>query len=181
MRDSDTASAGIQAALTGHLVFSTLHTNSAVGAIPRLIELGIRPSLIPSATNAIIGQRLVRKLCPFCKEEYTPASEVEEKIKKLLAEIPAAAQAVIPDKISSLWRAKGCSKCNHGFKGRVGIFEIFLISPKIEKLILDYAPTSEIEKNAVEEGMMTIKQDGLLKAIEGITTISEVETIAGKM
>lgn len=181
MRDSDTASAGIQAALTGHLVFSTLHTNSAVGAIPRLIELGIRPSLIPSATNAILGQRLVRKLCPFCKEEYTPAPEVEEKIKKLLDEIPAAAQVIIPDKINSLWRAKECSKCNHGFKGRVGIFEIFLISPKIEKLILDYAPTSEIEKNAIEKGMMTLKQDGLLKALEGITTISEVETIAGEM
>jgi len=181
MRDNDTAAAGIQAALTGHLVFSTLHTNSAVGAIPRLMELGVRPSLIPSATNAIIGQRLVRKLCPFCKEEYSPAPEVEEKIKKLLSEIPTAAQINIPKKTESLWRSKSCLKCNHGYKGRVGIFEVFLISPKTEKLILDYAPNSEIEKAAIEEGMMTLKQDGLLKALEGITTISEVEKAAGEM
>jgi len=181
MRDPDTASAGIQAALTGHRVFSTLHTNSAVGAIPRLIELGVRPSLIPSAANAIIGQRLVRRLCPFCKEEYTPAPEVEEKIKKLLDEIPAAAQIKIPDKIDKLWRAKGCPKCHHGYKGRIGIFEVFLISPKTEKLILDYAPISEIEKIAIEEGMTTIKQDGLLKALTGITTLSEVEEAAGEM
>ncbi len=181
MRDPDTASAGIQAALTGHLVFSTLHTNSAVGAIPRLIELGVRPSLIPSAINAIIGQRLVRRLCPFCKEEYSPAPEAEEKIKKLLSEIPAAAQIKIPDKIDRLWRSKGCPKCNRGYKGRIGIYEIFLISPKTEKLILDYAPTSEIEKVAIEEGMMTLKQDGLLKALAGITTLSEVENAAGEM
>ncbi|MBU3925327.1 GspE/PulE family protein [Patescibacteria group bacterium] len=181
MRDPDTASAGIQAALTGHLIFSTLHANSAVGAIPRLIELGVRPSLIPSATNAIIGQRLVRKLCSFCKEEYSPAPEVEEKIKKLLAEIPAAAQAEIPDKTKTLWRSKGCPKCNRGYKGRIGIFEVFLISPKTEKLILDYAPNSEIEKIAIEEGMVTLKQDGLLKALEGVTTISEVEGAAGEM
>lgn len=181
MRDADTASAGIQAALTGHLVFSTLHTNSATGAIPRLIELGVRPTLIPSATNAIIGQRLVRKLCPFCKEKYSPAPEVVEKIIKLLAQIPAASKIKIPDKIESLWRSKGCQKCNHGYKGRIGIFEVFLISPKIEKLILDYAPTSEVEKAAIQEGMATLKQDGLLKAIEGVTTISEVEKAAGEM
>ncbi|MDP3057521.1 MAG: GspE/PulE family protein [bacterium] len=181
MRDPDTASAGIQAALTGHLVFSTLHTNSAVGAIPRLIELGVRPALIPSATNAIISQRLVRKLCPFCKEEYSPAPEVQEKIKKLLSDIPAAMQTKTAGKAETLWRSKGCPKCNHGYKGRIGIFEVFLISPKTEKLILDYAPTSEIEKVAVEEGMMTLKQDGLLKAMEGITTISEVEKAAGEM
>lgn len=181
MRDPDTASAGIQAALTGHRVFSTLHTNSAVGAIPRLIELGVRPSLIPSATNAIIGQRLIRRLCPFCKEEYSPAPEVQERIKKLLAAIPAAAQIKIPDKIDALWRPKGCPKCNRGYKGRIGIFEVFLMSPKAEKLILDYAPTSELEKVAIEEGMATIKQDGLLKALEGITTLSEVESAAGEM
>ncbi len=181
MRDPDTASAGIQAALTGHLVFSTLHTNSAVGAIPRLIELGVRPSLIPSAVNAIIGQRLVRVLCPFCKEEYSPAPEAEEKIKKLLAEISPAARINIPDKIKSLWRPKGCPNCNHGYKGRIGVFEVFLLSPKVEKLILEYASNSEIEKTVIEEGMITLKQDGLLKALAGITTISEVESAAGEM
>lgn len=181
MRDPDTASAGIQAALTGHLVFSTLHTNSAVGAIPRLIELGVRPALIPSATNAIIGQRLVRKICPYCKEEYAPAPEVEEKIKKALAEIPAAANIKIPDKIETLWRSKGCPKCHQGYKGRIGIFEVFLLSPRTEKLIIDYAPTSELEKAVIEEGMVTMKQDGILKALQGITTLSEVENAAGEV
>lgn len=181
MRDTDTASAGIQAALTGHLVFSTLHTNSAVGAIPRLIELGVRPSLIPSATNVIIGQRLVRILCPFCREEYAPAPEVEEKIKKLLAEIPAASHVQIPARIETLWRAKGCPKCHHGFKGRIGIFEVFLMTPGTEKLIIDYAPNSEIERVAIEEGMVTLKQDGVLKAIAGITTLGEVESAAGEL
>lgn len=185
IRDSDTASTGIQAALTGHLVFSTLHTNSAVGAIPRLIELGVRPALIPSAANIIIGQRLVRRLCPFCKEKYSPAPETEEKIKKLLAGISPAAQINPPsggsDKEMVLWRSKDCPKCNHGFKGRIGIFEVFSISPKIEKLILEYAPNSEIEKTAIEEGMITLKQDGALKALEGITTIGEVEKAAGEM
>lgn len=185
IRDSDTASTGIQAALTGHLVFSTLHTNSAVGAIPRLVELGIRPSLIPASVNAIISQRLVRKICKFCKEEYSPAPEVEEKIKKLLSEIPAASGINSPAGESGkpiiLWRAKGCAKCNHGYKGRIGIFEVFTISPKTEKMILEYAPNSEVEKAAIEEGMITLKQDGLLKALAGITTISEVEKAAGEM
>ncbi len=181
IRDPDTASTAIQAALTGHFVFSTLHTNSATGSIPRLIELGVRPSLIPPAINAIISQRLVRRLCPFCKEEYAPAPETEEKIKKLLVEIPSASNIKIPEKIERLWISRGCPKCNRGYKGRVGIFEAMLMSPKIEKLIQDYAPTSEIEKTAIKEGMMTLKQDGLLKALEGITTISEVEKAAGEI
>jgi type II secretory ATPase GspE/PulE/Tfp pilus assembly ATPase PilB-like protein len=181
IRDTDTASAGIQAALTGHLVFSTLHTNSAVGAIPRLVELGVRPSLIPSATNVIIGQRLVRILCPFCKEEYEPAQEVADKIKKLLEEIPKTAKLSVPTTVEKLWRAKGCSKCHNGFKGRIGIFEVFVMSPSVEKLIIDYAPNSEIEKIAIEEGMVTLKQDGVLKALAGVTTLGEVESTAGEL
>jgi len=180
MRDPDTASTGIQAALTGHLVFSTLHTNDAPGAIPRLVELGIRPSLIPPATNVIIGQRLVRKLCPFCKSKYSPAPETLEKIQSDLAAISPKAKIKPPEKIEYIWEAKGCPKCNSGYKGRIGIFEIFTISPKIEKLIMEMSPASEIEKTAREEGMITLRQDGILKAIEGITTISEVNRTAGK-
>lgn len=181
MRDPDTASAGVQAALTGHLVLSTLHTNSAIGAIPRLLELGVRPALVPSSINAIIGQRLVRKLCLYCKEEYVPAPEVEEKIMKALSKIPKTSKVNIPTKIEKLWRIKGCSKCHHGFKGRIGIFEVFTISPETEKLILNYAPNSEIERMAIDEGMITMKQDGILKALEGITTIGEVESAAGEI
>jgi type IV pilus assembly protein PilB len=180
MRDPDTASAGIQAALTGHLVFSTLHTNDAPGAIPRMVELGIRPSLIPPSTNAIIGQRLVRKLCPFCKTKYSPAPETLEKIQSDISAVSPKAKIKPPEKIEYIWEAKGCPKCNMGYKGRIGIFEIFTISPKIEKLIIEMSPASEISKAAQEEGMLTMRQDGLLKAIEGITTISEVDRTAGE-
>lgn len=180
MRDPDTASTGIQAALTGHLVFSTLHTNDAPGAIPRLVELGIRPALIPPATNAIIAQRLVRKLCPFCKEKYTPAPETIKKIQEELSTISPNTKIKIPEKIDCIWEAKGCPKCNLGYKGRIGIFEFFTISPKIERLIMDMAPSSEISKAAKEEGMITMRQDGLLKSLEGITTIAEVDRTAGE-
>lgn len=181
IRDPDTASVGVQSALTGHLVFSTLHTNDAPGAIPRLIELGIRPSLIPSATNIIVAQRLIRKLCPFCKEKYAPAPETLEKIKKSLAGISPNSKIKAPKKLEYIWEAKGCPKCHLGFKGRIGIFEIFTITPKIEKLIMEMASGPEIAKAAIEEGMLTLKQDGLLKALEGISTIHEVERAAGEI
>lgn len=181
IREPDTASIAVQAALTGHLVFSTLHTNDAPGAIPRLTELGIRPSLLPPAINVIIAQRLVRKLCPFCKEQYAPTPEIVEKIHQTLASISPKSKVKVPDKIEFIWKEKGCAKCNLGYKGRIGIFEIFTITPGIEKLILEMGSASEINKIACEEGMITMMQDGILKVIEGITSIEEVEKIAGEM
>ncbi len=180
IRDEETAEVAVNSALTGHLVLSTLHTNSAVGTIPRLIELGIKPALIKPATNAIIAQRLVRKLCS-CKEEYVPAKETVESIKKIISIISPKARVDVPKKIEKLYRPKGCVKCNNlGYKGRIGIFEVLTINDEIEKLILDLAGETELTMAALESGMITLLQDGILKAIQGITSIDEVKRVTGE-
>jgi len=179
VRDQETTELAIQAALTGHLVFSTLHTNNAAGAIPRLIDLQAEPFLIASALNAVIGQRIARKICPSCKEEYTPDSSV-------LKDISLVVQALWPkDKEMVLYRGKGtvngktCESCGgSGYLGRVGIFEVFPVSDVISKLALSRAPMKDIEDQAKKEGMITMKQDGYLKALEGVTTIEEILRVA---
>jgi len=183
IRDSETANTAIQAALTGHVVFSTLHANNAAGVIPRLIELRVKPSLIPPAINLIIGQRLVRRLCKYCREEYKPADETVEKIKKILAKAPpkTSSGVEIPKTIETFWRAKGCSKCNFiGYRGRIGIFEMFSINTKVEKLILEQAPASQIAEVLQKQGMITMAQDGILKALRGITSLEEVKRVTGE-
>lgn len=182
IRDEETAKTATQAALTGHVVFSTLHTNDAPGAIPRLINLGVDPTLLGPAVNAFIAQRLVRKLCQFCREPYQPADETIEKIKKILEIISPEAKVAIPNQIKTLYRSKGCPKCNNlGYKGRVGIFEVFQITPRIEKIALkERVPTSDIKKAAIEDGMITMLQDGILKAINGITTLEEIYRTTGE-
>ncbi len=180
IRDEETADIAVNSALTGHLVLSTLHTNNAVGSIPRLIELGVKPTLLPPSVNALIGQRLVRKLCD-CKEEYVPAKESIESLKKILSIISPKAKLDIPTEITRLYRPKGCSKCNHlGYKGRIGIFEILTINNEIEKLILEMAGETELTVAALESGMVTMLQDGILKAVEGITSIEEVRRVTGE-
>lgn len=181
VRDDETADIAINSALTGHLVLSTLHTNSAIATIARLIEMGVKPSLITPSINAIIGQRLVRKLCEHCKESYVPAKESVESIKKIISIISPKAKLDIPKKIEKLYRPKGCPKCNNlGYKGRTGIFEIFTINKEIEKLIADMAGKSDLTIAALESGMITMLQDGILKAIQGITTIEEVQRVTGQ-
>lgn len=181
IRDDETASIAVHASLTGHLVLSTVHSNSSIEAVPRLVDMGIKPSLIPAAINAIIGQRLVRKLCPHCKEKYVPARESIESIKKILAVISPKAKLNIPQKISSFFRAKGCPKCHGlGYKGRVGIFEIFTLSEEISQKITEMAPEGEILSIALEAGMITMLQDGILKALEGITSLEEVQRVTGE-
>jgi len=183
IRDSETANTAIQAALTGHVVFSTLHANNAAGVIPRLIELQVKPSLISPAINLIIGQRLVRRLCKYCREEYKPADETIEKIKKILAKAPSKTSggAEIPKTIETFWRPKGCSKCNFiGYRGRIGIFEMFSINTKVEKLILEQAPASQITEVLQKQGMITMAQDGILKALRGITSLEEVKRVTGE-
>jgi len=181
IRDDETADIAENSALTGHLVLSTIHTNSAIGAIPRLIELGIKPSLISPSVNALIGQRLVRRLCEHCKEEYIPAKESIESVKKIISIISPKAKVEIPKKIEKLYRPKGCPKCNNlGYKGRIGIFEILTISENIEKLVLDMAGETDLTVAAMEEGMIMMLQDGILKAIEGITSIEEVKRVTGE-
>jgi type IV pilus assembly protein PilB len=180
IRDEETADIAVNSALTGHLVLSTIHTNSAVGTIPRLIELGIKPSLIKPSTNAIIAQRLVRKLCE-CKEEYVPAKESVESIKKIISIISPKAKIDVPKSITKLYRPKGCPKCNNlGYKGRIGIFEVLVISDELEKLILELAGETELTMTALEAGMITLLQDGILKALSGITSIDEVKRVTGE-
>ncbi|OGG29217.1 hypothetical protein A2973_05840 [Candidatus Gottesmanbacteria bacterium RIFCSPLOWO2_01_FULL_49_10] len=179
IRDTETTDLAIQAALTGHLVFSTLHTNNAAGAVPRLLDLGAEPFLVASAVNAIVGQRIARRICPTCKEEYIPEQSVVDDMKKTLGTL------VPPDKKIVLYRGKKtmgdlpCQSCvGMGYVGRLGIFEVFPVSEIMSKLILARAPMGDIEKQAVSEGMITMKQDGYMKALEGVTTLEEVLRVA---
>lgn len=175
IRDDETADVAINAALTGHLVLSTLHTNNAIATIPRLMELGIKPTLIPSATNIFMAQRLVRTLCQHCKEEYEPAKETTEIFMKMIALISPKAKLEVPKNITRIYRAVGCDKChNTGYKGRIGIFEVLTMTSTLEQMILDMASETDIIKAAIEDGMVTMTQDGVLKALKGVTTIEEV-------
>ncbi len=181
-RDEETANIAVQAALTGHMVFSTLHTNDAPGAIPRLLNLKIDPTQIGPAVNAFIAQRLVRKLCPKCKQEYTPAKETLEKISKILSIISTSAKVSIPENIISLSKSVGCPDCNQtGYKGRIGIFEVFQVTPEIERLATqEHIAVSDIKKSAIKSGMVTMLQDGILKALQGQTTLEEVYRVTGE-
>lgn len=173
IRDTETTELAIQASLTGHLVFSTLHTNDASSALPRLLDLKAEPFLLASSMTCIVAQRVVRRICPDCKEEYDPPPEVVGEIKKVLGKLYPAKKGL------KLSRGKKCDRCNStGYLGRVGIFEVLPITEKTARLILEHASAGEIEKVAVEEGMITMKQDGYLKAVEQATTIEEVIRVA---
>ena len=173
IRDKETTQLAIQAALTGHLVFSTLHTNDAATAIPRLIDLGGEPFLIASVLNISMGQRIVRKVCQNCKEFFTPTPEVQQSIKAELGNLlPKQYQDGQPLRLA---RGRGCEECNHsGYMGRIGIFEILNITPGVNDLVLKQSSAQEITRQAVKEGMILMKQDGFLKAIAGITTLEEI-------
>lgn len=175
IRDEETAALAVHAALTGHLVFSTLHTNDAAGAAPRLIDMKVEPFLLVSSLTAVVAQRVLRRICPHCKEEYSPPAEVEEEVKKVLGSFYPKKEG---EKLT-LFRGKGCSECNNtGYLGRIGIFEVLSVSNQIARLILEKKTATEIQKVAREEGMVTMMQDGYLKAIEGITTLEEVLRVA---
>ncbi len=176
IRDQETAEVSIQAALTGHLVLSTLHTNDAAGAIPRFLALGVKPFLLAPALTMIMGQRLVRRICQNCKEETKLPSELEEKVKKILDDLPEEEKKEIDFKKLKFYQGKGCESCqNIGYKGRIGIFEFFINNSEIEKLILKTTLSEdEMRKVLKEQKMITMAQDGILKAIKGITTVEEV-------
>ncbi|HHE45764.1 MAG TPA: hypothetical protein ENL05_00215, partial [Candidatus Moranbacteria bacterium] len=176
IRDDETAQVAVQAALTGHLVLSTIHTNNAAGAVARLSNMGISPSDIATSANAFIAQRLVRKLCD-CKEKVEPTSQEREKIEKVLKTISPKTGIKIPD-VSYIYRPKGCPKCNNlGYKGRTTISEVFQISREIQELITRGAITSELQDKAIELGMLTMEQDGILKVLEGETSLEEIERV----
>ncbi|MCR4306117.1 MAG: ATPase, T2SS/T4P/T4SS family [Candidatus Daviesbacteria bacterium] len=175
IRDTETADLAIQAALTGHQVFSTVHTNSSAGVPPRLLDMGVEPFLLIYALNAVIGQRVVRKICPHCRVELSAPPEVIENIKAVLGKIlPTSAGNAL-----KLYKGKGCSFCgNTGYLGRVGIFEVLSMTEEISKLVLEHASSGSIEQAAVAAGMVTMKQDGYLKVLEGVTTMEEVLRVA---
>lgn len=172
IRDKETTDLAIQAALTGHLVFSTLHTSNASGALPRLLDLGAENFLLSSTMNAIVGQRIVRKLCDNCKVPYVPPPQVVENIKKELG-------AFLPQGEIKLYKGQGCAECgNSGYLGRTGIFEVLPITTKIADMILKRSDSNSLEREAIAEGMITMKQDGFLKVIKGVTTVEEILRVA---
>lgn len=171
IRDQETAEIAVNAALTGHLVLSTLHTNDAAGSIPRLTDLGADPKLFADALRLIIAQRLVRRLCPKCKTAYTPTADELAKIADI-------------DKTNTpaqLYKAVGCDECNNtGYSGRIGIFEVLRITPEIKAKINSGAGASEIKELALNQGMITLAQDGLARVIDGTTTLEELLRVAGE-
>ncbi len=181
IRDRDTADIGLQASLTGHLVFSTLHTNDAIGAVPRLVDLGVKPATIGPAVTLIIAQRLVRRLCSNCKKESKIDPELSAKIKKFLDKLPGKVDKKQYEKIS-VYESIGCEKCNgFGYKGRVGIFEFMEIKPEFEEAILKDASRLTLKGLAQKQGMITMQEDGILKALEGSTSFREVEDATGPL
>ena len=169
IRDVETAEIAIHASLTGHLVLSTLHTNDSAGALTRLLDMGIEPFLVASTLSAVIAQRLVRVICKDCKESYVPEEES-------LLEIGISKDQL---KDGVIYRGKGCHSClNMGYRGRIGIFEILKMNEPIKKLVLEKYDSSTIKRQAMENGMMILKEDGARKVIEGLTTIEEVLRVA---
>jgi type IV pilus assembly protein PilB len=181
IRDKETAEIAIQAALTGHLVFSTVHANEASGAIPRLIDLGVKSTSIGPATNLIIAQRLIKKLCPDCKEKTELSSDLEQKINKFIAKLPDRVEKKNYGKIN-IYKAVGCEKCGGiGYRGRVGIYELLKFTKEVEEILAKGGGEIEINDFARKEGMVTMQEDGILKVISGITTFEEVEKITGPL
>ncbi len=198
IRDSETANLGIQAALTGHMVFSTLHTNNAATSLPRLLDMGIEPFLIASTVRAVVGQRLVRRLHQASRESYTPTPEEKAEVLKLFGIQEGANFAVIhelekmaaaagvggdtplstePTGIKTLWRAKkdfNDDEAHEGYKGRLGIYEVLTNSGEIQKLIMSHSTSDQIQRQSIQEGMITMQLDGFIKALRGETSIEEI-------
>jgi type II secretory ATPase GspE/PulE/Tfp pilus assembly ATPase PilB-like protein len=202
IRDTETAELAVQASLTGHLVLSTLHTNSAAAAIPRLLDMGIEPYLLASTIRVVVAQRLPRKVCSHCMEAYPAAPEVVENIKTTLSGVKnfnledyikrvilsrkqregdensvLRAPEIGPDgkPVIYLYRGKGCDRCGgSGYSGRIGIFEVLDVNDTISRMIMDSVSAQEIHELAIKNGMITMTEDGYLKALEGITTLEEV-------
>jgi type II secretory ATPase GspE/PulE/Tfp pilus assembly ATPase PilB-like protein len=165
IRDFETAEIAIRASLTGHLVFSTLHTNDAAGAVTRLLDMGVEPFLVASSLEAVVAQRLIRRLCPFCKRpakvDMTFLKSIDFPVEKLAN--------------STILEAAGCEKCrNTGFKGRTGLYEVLQVTEGIEPLILQRSSSHAIKQKATGQGMQTLREDGWMKVLEGVTTIEEV-------
>lgn len=176
IRDSETATTAIDAALTGHLVFSTLHTNNAPGAIPRLVDLKAKVASLASALRLVVAQRLVRKLCSSCRQTIVIEDPLKEKITNFLATLPESTEK--PSSIK-LYQSVGCDKCNGGFDGRIGIFELLAFDEEVAELVGQEVSEAKVRKIARGKGMMYMQEDGILKALSGVTTLEEVEKATG--
>jgi type IV pilus assembly protein PilB len=177
IRDNETAEIAINAALTGHLVFSTLHTNNAAGTFPRLIDLGVNSKVLSSSVNLAMAQRLVRKLCPECKKQITIDEISQKTINSVLNTITDKTYLDGLD-TNNMWQATGCEKCNFtGYKGRVGVFEAIIMDENIEKVVKENPSEREINKAALSQNILSIAQDGIVKILQGTTTLSELERV----
>ena len=193
IRDEETANLAVQSALTGHVVLSTIHTNSAAGVLPRLLDMTIEPFLVASTVNTVIGQRLVRRICDKCTEQRQSTAAETKSIQETLGKVLPANEAdmgrakedlgfdILPlanQTAYTLFKGKGCKECTDGYKGRIGIYEVFAMSDEMEKLLATKGTTSQIQTQAEKQGMIAMKQDGYLKALNGLTTLEEVARVA---
>lgn len=179
IRDSETAEIAINSSLTGHLVFSTLHTNNAAGTVPRLVDLGVNPKVIESALNIAIAQRLVRKLCPTCRQEYVPETKELELVNAVREQVNKKRPEFNLPLVSKLWKAgAGCDECHHtGYRGRLGVFEAILMTPQVTE-ILDRNPNErEIRQAAAAQGMLSLREDGVAKVIQGLSSWEELARV----
>ncbi|MEK9155892.1 MAG: ATPase, T2SS/T4P/T4SS family [Patescibacteria group bacterium] len=175
IRDGETAEMAVQSALTGHIVLSTLHTNDAAGAAPRLIDMGVEPFLLTSSTNIIIAQRLARRLCDECRQEYKPGDIEMQRVNEIIERMPENEKKLFRDHETKFSKSKGCKVCEDtGYRGRVGLFEVLGITEEIKSLVIQKVSASKIQEAAVENGMVTMIQDGILKASKGLTSLEEI-------
>lgn len=182
IRDKETAEIAVQAALTGHLVLSTVHANEASGAIPRLLDLGVKAVSLAPSLNLLIAQRLVRRLCKYCKAEDEVSDELRKKIETFVNTIPDRVDKKTYLENIKIYKSVGCEKCNMtGYKGRVGIYELLEISKKMQDLIVQSSGQLTIEEEILKTDFVNMQQDGVLKVISGMTTFEEVEGVAGKI
>ena len=179
IRDNETAELAVHAALTGHVVLSTLHTNDSIGAIPRLIDMGVEPFLVASSLRLVVAQRLVRKICKYCKEEIKVSESAKTGIEKALSAMPDAHKKSLdlPDEIK-MYKGKGCPQCGgSGMKGRIGVFEVFYMDERVANPLSDKIDEDDLRKAAAAQGMISMKQDGIAKVVKGFTTLAEVERV----
>jgi len=176
IRDQETAALAIHAALTGHILLSTIHTNNAIGVIPRLVDMGISTFLLPSAVNLAMAQRLVRRLCEKCKKEIEVSKQVSDEIEKELAKLtPKQREMFSWKKPFKICRPVGCRECgNKGTKGRVAVYEMLSMTPELEKIINESLTESKLEEEAKRQGMVTMKQDGIFKVLKGLISFEEM-------
>ncbi len=178
IRDEETASLAIHASLTGHLVLSTLHTNDAIGVIPRLIDMGVKSFLIPPTLTLALGQRLVRKLCSHCKKEVVPEGKVRKEIEKEIEGLPSEIKKEVPEELK-IYKPVGCKRCNKtGYAGRVGIFEVLEMTDQLADIVSKDPTESKIREEARRQGVVSMKQDGILKVLDGTTSFEEVARVA---